>query len=79
MTDNVVPITLDERKGRIEKAQRLMREQRVDAIYIEPGSSMFYFTGMRWGTSERMFAVVIPRAASSRGCVRSLKKSALAS
>ena len=60
MTDNVVPITLEERKGRIEKAQRLMREQHVDAIYIEPGSSMFYYTGMRWGTSERMLATVIP-------------------
>ena len=60
MTQNVVPITLEERKGRIEKAQRLMREQRIDAIYIEPGSSMFYYTGMRWGTSERMFALVIP-------------------
>ena len=60
MTENVVPITMEERKSRIEKAQRLMREQRVDAIYIEPGSSMFYYTGMRWGTSERMFAMVIP-------------------
>ena len=60
MTDNVVPITLEERKGRIEKAQRLMREQHVDAIYIEPGSSMFYYTGMRWGTSERMLAMVLP-------------------
>jgi Xaa-Pro dipeptidase len=60
MTEGVVPITLEERKGRIEKAQRLMREQRIDAIYLEPGSSMFYFTGMRWGTSERMFAAVIP-------------------
>src|SRR5688572_29470109 len=60
MTDDVVPITLDERKGRIAKAQQLMREQRIDAIYLEPGSSMFYFTGMRWGTSERMFAAVIP-------------------
>ena len=60
MTDKVVPITLEERKGRIEKAQKLMREQRIDAIYLEPGSSMFYFTGMRWGTSERMFAAVIP-------------------
>src|SRR5687767_13931540 len=59
-TEGVVPITLEERKGRIEKAQRLMREQRIDAIYLEPGSSMFYFTGMRWGTTERMFAVVIP-------------------
>src|SRR5678816_191789 len=60
MTDNVAPITIDERKSRIEKAQKLMREQRIDAIYIEPGSSMFYYTGMRWGTSERMFAMVLP-------------------
>lgn len=60
MTDNVVPITLEERKGRIEKAQKLMRDNRVDAIYIESGSSMFYYTGVRWGGSERMFAVVIP-------------------
>ena len=60
MTDNVVPITMEERQTRIDKAQRLMREQHVDAIYIEPGSSMFYYTGMRWGTSERMFAMVIP-------------------
>src|SRR5215213_1896283 len=60
MTDNVVPITMEERKSRIEKAQKLMREQRIDAIYIEPGTSMFYYTGMRWGTSERMFVMVIP-------------------
>ena len=60
MTDNVVPISMEERNGRIEKAQKLMREQRIDAIYVEPGSSMFYYTGMRWGTSERMFAMVIP-------------------
>src|ERR1041385_5858652 len=60
MTDSVVPITMAERQGRIDKAQKLMREQHIDAIYIEPGSSMFYYTGMRWGTSERMLAMVIP-------------------
>lgn len=60
MTEGVVPITLDERRTRIEKARRLMREKRIDAIYVESGSSMFYFTGMRWGPSERMFALVIP-------------------
>jgi Xaa-Pro aminopeptidase len=59
-TDGIAPISLDERRGRIEKARRLMRQNRIDAIYIEPGASMFYYTGMRWGTSERMFAVVIP-------------------
>jgi len=61
MTRDVVPITDDERKARIAKAQRLMGEQKIDAIYVEPGSSMYYFTGMRWGTSERMFALVIPQ------------------
>lgn len=60
MTDGIVPITLDERRQRIETARRLMKEHRIDAMYVEPGSSMFYYTGMRWGTSERMFALVIP-------------------
>lgn len=60
MTEGIVPISVDERLGRIEKARRLMKTNRIDAIYVEPGASMFYFTGMRWGTSERMFAMVIP-------------------
>ena len=60
MTEDVGPISLEERKSRIEKARRLMTDNRIDAIYIEPGPSMFYFTGMRWSTSERMFAMVIP-------------------
>jgi Xaa-Pro dipeptidase len=60
MIDDVVPISMDERRLRIEKARRLMRENKIDAIYVEPGSSMFYYTGMRWGTSERMLALVIP-------------------
>ncbi len=61
MTDGVAPITLEERRARIEKARRLMRQNRIDAVLIESGSSMFYYTGVRWGLSERMFAVVIPQ------------------
>src|SRR6266550_5764633 len=60
MTDGIVPISLDERRARIETARRLMRQNRIDAVYIEPGATMFYYTGMRWSTSERMFAMVIP-------------------
>lgn len=56
----VTPISDDERRARIEKAQRLMRENRIDAIFLEGGSSLFYYTGVRWGNSERMFAAVIP-------------------
>src|SRR5262245_12996133 len=60
MTDGVAPITDAERAGRIEKARKLMAENRLDAIVLEGGSSMFYFTGVRWGLSERPFAAVIP-------------------
>lgn len=60
MTAGIVPITLDERKARIEKARQLMKRNKIAAVFLEPGSSMFYFTGMRWGLSERMLGLVIP-------------------
>ena len=60
MTAGIVPITDDERRGRIAKAQRLMEEQKIDAIFMEGGTSSYYFVGMRWGQSERTFGVVIP-------------------
>ena len=47
-------------QARIEKARRLMADNRLDAIVLEGGSSMFYFTGVRWGLSERPFVAVIP-------------------
>ena len=60
MTAGVVPISDDERQARIAKAQKLMGEQKIDAIFMEGTSSAFYFAGMRWGQSERTFGVVIP-------------------
>ena len=65
MMEGIVPITVEERKQRIQKAQRLMEEQKIDAIFMEGTASCFYFTGMRWGQSERIFGLVIP----SRGAV----------
>jgi Xaa-Pro aminopeptidase len=62
MTDGVVPITDDERRARIAKAQRLMGEQKIDAIFMEGTTSCSYFVNMRWGQSERTFGVVIPAA-----------------
>ena len=61
ITDDVSPISVDERIARIEKAQRLMAEHDIDAILIEPGSAMLYFSGVSWWRSERLTAVVIPR------------------
>jgi len=60
LTPAPVPISDTERLARIEKARRLMREHNISAIFLEHGSGMFYFTGVRWGLSERPFGVVIP-------------------
>jgi Xaa-Pro dipeptidase len=56
----IVPISDAERLARIEKARRLMVENGIAAIFLEPGSSMYYYTGVRWSLSERPFGVVIP-------------------
>ncbi|MSO63064.1 MAG: aminopeptidase P family protein, partial [Acidobacteria bacterium] len=60
ITADVKPITADERAARIEKARQLMVDNKISAIYLEGGSSMFYYTGVRWGNSERPFVCVIP-------------------
>ena len=54
------PISDDERRVRIAKAQRLMTEQGIGAIVLEGGTSMSYFVNVRWGLSERPFLLVIP-------------------
>lgn len=56
----VVPISIEERKQRIARAQQLMAQEKIDAIFMEGTTSSFYFTGMRWGQSERTFGLVIP-------------------
>ena len=60
MTAGIAPIGDEERKGRIQKAQRLMAEHGLAGMFLESGTSLFYFTGVRWGQSERMFGAVIP-------------------
>jgi Xaa-Pro dipeptidase len=37
-----------------------MKEFGIQALVLEPGPAMLYLTGVRWGRSERTFAVVIP-------------------
>ena len=64
MRGRAKPITADERRARIEKARRLMTGQKMDAIILAGGTSLNYFTGIRWGNSERLTAVVIPKVGS---------------
>jgi Xaa-Pro dipeptidase len=58
---DIAPISVDERLKRIKKAQLLMAENNIDAILLEPGSAMLYFTGVSWWRSERLTTVIIPR------------------
>ncbi len=57
---DVVPISLEERKARIAKAQSLMDKNGIKAIVLDSGTSMNYFTGLTWGQSERPMVAVIP-------------------
>jgi len=54
------PIGPAERQARIAKAQDLMRKLGFSALLIEPGSSLIYFTGVRWSRSERLTCALIP-------------------
>jgi len=58
--DEAKPITSDERRARIERARELMRENKLDAIAMIGGTSLIYFTNIRWWNSERFFAAVLP-------------------
>jgi len=61
MTDGVSPITTDEHRARLVRAQRLLGESGLDALVLASGSSLTYFTGAQWGESERFFGAVLTR------------------
>lgn len=54
------PITKEERADRQERARKLMADNSLDAIVLMEGTSLRYFTGVRWWGGERMFALVLP-------------------
>lgn len=55
------PITVEERGTRLDRARELMGQHKISAVCLAGGSSLQYFTGIRWGNSERLFVVVLPR------------------
>ena len=60
MAKQAKPITREEYIERQERARRYMREAGINAVMLTGGTSLNYFTGTQWGTSERMFAALIP-------------------
>ncbi|MBJ6367727.1 M24 family metallopeptidase [Snuella sedimenti] len=53
------PIEKAEFQTRIDKACKLMKTENVNAIYLHAGTNLFYFTGTRWGVSERMVGAIL--------------------
>jgi Xaa-Pro dipeptidase len=58
--NEATPITREERQARQERARQLMSENALDAIVLMEGTSLRYFTGIRWWGGERTFALVLP-------------------
>jgi Xaa-Pro dipeptidase len=58
--NEATPITKEERHGRQERARKLMTENGLDSIILMEGTSLRYFSGIRWWGGERTFVLVLP-------------------
>jgi len=64
MKDLARPIAAAERAGRIEQARELMSASKIAAVVLTAGTSLEYFTGIRWWGGERLFAFLLPAKGS---------------
>jgi len=60
LTGSARPIDAEEHGARLAKVQGLMQQRRTGALLVESGSTLEYFTGVRWWRSERTTAAFIP-------------------
>lgn len=60
MTSSLKPIQAEEHLARIAKAQAYMQANNIAAIYLNAGTNLTYFTGMKWYASERMVGAILP-------------------
>ena len=60
MTADVNAISLQEFNDRIASAQAIMQREGIKAIYLNAGTNLYYFTGMRWGAGERLVGAILP-------------------
>ena len=65
LREQAKPITVDERRARQERGRQLMHENNLSAIVLTEGTSLAYFSGIRWWGGERLFAMVLPAKGAS--------------
>ncbi len=64
--DRAPPISRQEHQARMARAQELMAQIGADALIIGAGASLRYFTGVGWGATERLVAMILPREGAPR-------------
>jgi Xaa-Pro dipeptidase len=74
MTAGVEPISVDERRQRIRRAQALLAQEKLDAVVVAPGTSLEYFSGVRWSGGERLLAMVLTREGEPAWVVPAFEK-----
>ena len=60
MTGHAAPIGAEELQARVARAQAMLREQGIEALYLDTSSSLRYFAGIALGLTERLHGAVIP-------------------
>jgi len=60
-SNRAAAVTAAEYEARLDKARGLMAGLGADALLIGAGASLRYFTGVGWGATERLVALVLPR------------------
>lgn len=60
-TQGLAPISVEERRARLRRAQDLMAQEKLDALIVGAGTSLEYFSGVRWSGGERLLAMVLTR------------------
>ena len=66
MSAGAEPIGNAEFAARLQRAQQLMQAAGLDALYLNAGTNLLYFTGTRWSPSERMVGALIPAQGEPR-------------
>lgn len=53
------PIQKEEFQSRIDKSCKMMQAKNIRVMYLHAGTNLYYFTGTRWGSSERMVGALL--------------------
>lgn len=61
MVKGVKPLTPEDYEQRLDKAQQLMAQHKIDGLFLSGSTNLLYFTNVGWGRSERTFGAVLNR------------------